>query len=65
MMTLLDERPTGKLIVAYRQGYIDSIDEFNGETKRLITLDAKVCYFFVLFEALCFIIGGLFVRISW
>jgi len=42
MMTLLDERPTGKLVVAYRQGYIDTVNEFNGETKRLITLDAKV-----------------------
>ncbi|XP_065916721.1 GTPase-activating Rap/Ran-GAP domain-like protein 3 isoform X2 [Dysidea avara] len=41
MMTLLDERPTGKLIVAYRQGCIDTINEFNGETKRLVTLDAK------------------------
>jgi len=42
MMTLLEERPSGKLCVAYRQGYIDAINEINGETTRLITLDGKV-----------------------
>ena len=56
MMTLLDERPTGKLIVAYRQGCIDTINEFNGETKRLVTLDAKVGSYFV---TSLFIIGGI------
>ena len=42
MMTLLEERPSGKLCVAYRQGYIDAIDEISGETTRLLTLEGKV-----------------------
>lgn len=42
MMTLLEERPSGKLVVAYRQGYIDAINEISGETTRLLTLDGKV-----------------------
>jgi len=63
MMTLLDERPTGKLIVAYRQGYIDTVNEFNGETKRLITLDAKVEV--AVSVKLLFIGGLLLFRISW
>lgn len=42
MMTLLEERPSGKLCVAYRQGYIDAINEINGETTRLLTLEGKV-----------------------
>jgi len=63
MMTLLDERPTGKLIVAYRQGYIDTINEFNGETKRLITLDAKVEV--AVSVKLLFIGGLLLFRVSW
>ena len=44
MMTLLEERPSGKLCVAYRQGHIDAVNEISGETTRLVTLEGKVVF---------------------
>jgi len=42
MMTLLDERPTGKLCVTYQKlGVVDAIDEITAATQRIPSLDAS------------------------
>ena len=44
MMTLLDERPSGKLCVSYlKQAVVDAVDEIKATTQRIPNLDiAKV-----------------------
>lgn len=44
MMTLLDERPSGKLCVSYqKQPVVDAVDEIKATTQRIPNLDiAKV-----------------------
>lgn len=44
MMTLLDERPSGKLCVSYqKQTVVDAVDEIKATTQRIPNLDiAKV-----------------------
>ena len=42
MMTMKEERPSGKLFAAYKNGTIEVVDEISAEAQRFLTVDSRV-----------------------